>query len=198
MSLQESLKKTVSFRYKNTNTQDSKRLGIFPGHYDTSELSKDGSGNVYITHGNPTPLVEAGYQCDQIADDFNSKVTATSRANAKDPIEVRPVKGRTRVADFLNYVKYSGSKVTKIRITDYSGDTTRALFNGELEISQSSIGSKGGSDYLQLSTYIDARNFQTNIIEIDLEQQNLLLDETTVVIMDVPAGADFQMDYILA
>lgn len=198
MSLQESLKKTVSFRYKNKNTQDSKRLGIFPGHYDTSELSKDGSGNVYITHGNPTPLVEAGYQCDQIADDFNPKVTATSRANATDPIEVRPVKGRTRVADFLNYVKYSGSKVTKIRITDYSGDTTRALFNGELEISQSSIGSKGGSDYLQLSTYIDARNFQTNIIEIDLEQRNLLLDETTVVIMDVPAGADFQMDYILA
>ena len=198
MSLQESLKKTVSFRYKNTDAQNSKRLGIFPGHYDTSELSKDSSGNYYITHGNPTPLVEAGYQCDQIADDFNSKVAATSRSNAKDPIEVRPVKGRTRVADFLNYVKYSGSKVTKIRITDYSGDTTRALFNGELEISQSSIGSKGGSDYLQLSTYIDARNFQTNIIEIDLEQQNLLLDETTVVIMDVPANANFQMDYILA
>lgn len=196
--LQESLKKTVSFRYKNTNNSESKRLGIFPGHYDTSELSKDAQGNYYITHGNPTPLKEAGYQCDQVADDYNRNVTSTSRSNAKDPIDIKPVKGRTRVADFLNYVKYSGSKVTKIRITDYSGDTTRALFNGELEISQSSIGSKGGIDYLQLSTYIDARNFQTNIIEIDLEQQNLLLDETTVVIMDVPAGADFQMDYILA
>lgn len=196
MSLKESLKPTVSYRFKNNDKTNLRRVGLIPGHYNTDEISTDGNGKYFITHGNPTALKQAGYDCDQVADDFNSAVTATSRGN-KDLVDITPVKGRTRVVDFLNYVKYSGSKVSRIRITDYSGDSSRALFNGQMEISQSSIGTKGGTDYLQLSTFIDPRNFQTNIIEIDLEEQNLLLDETTVVIMEVPAGADFQIDYIL-
>ena len=197
MSLKESLNPTVSYRYKNTDPVRVQRLALFAGHYDTSEISKDASGNkMFITHGNPTALVDAGYNCTQVADDYNSNVINTSRGNA-DPIQITPVRGRTRVVDFMNYVKFSGLKVKKIRITDLSNDSTRALFNGQLEISQSSVGAKGGTDYLQLSTYIDPRNFQTNIIEIDLEEQNLLLDETTVVIMEIPEGANFQMDYIL-
>lgn len=195
MSLKESLQATVSFRYKNNDTSNQKRVALIPGHYNTDEISTDGN-KYFITHGNPTALKQAGYDCDQVADDFNPSVTHTSRGS-KDSVDIKPAKGRTRVVDFLNYVKYSGSKVSRIRITDYSGDSSRALFNGQMEISESSIGTKGGTDYLQLSTFIDPRNFQTNIIEIDLDEQNLLLDETTVVILEIPAGADFQIDYIL-
>ena len=127
MSLKESLNPTVSYRYKNIDTVNVQRLALFAGHYDTSEISKDASGNkMFITHGNPTALVDAGYSCDQVADDYNSNVANTSRGNA-DPIRITPVRGRTRVVDFMNYVKFSGLKVKKIRITDLSNDSTRAL-----------------------------------------------------------------------
>lgn len=198
MSLKESLRPTVSFKYKNADTANSRRLAIFPGHYNTAEISKLGADKYCITYGNPEPLRAAGYECDQVSDDYNSQITATLRTDKVEPIQIKPCNPRTRVSDFLNYVKYSGAKVSKIRITDYSNDTHHSLFNGQMEISQSSIGSKGGTDYLQLCTYIDPRNFQTNIIEIDLEEQNLLLDETTVVILEIPANANFQIDYILS
>lgn len=198
MELRESLRPAASFIFKNT-ASESKRIALFAGHYDTSEVvfSSASSNNAIISHANPEALVQDGYNVDQVADDYNKSVTATSKGSGTYPIQVTS-KRRTRMVDFMNYVKYSGSKVTKIRITDLSKDSEHPIFNGEIEVSQSAIGKKGGSDYIQLSTHIDPRNFNQGFIDIDLEEQSLLLDETTVVIMDVCASANFQIDYILA
>lgn len=191
----ESLRPVASFIIKNTE-DEAKRLALFAGHYNTDEIVFDEDGKAIIAHCNPAALNSAGYQCDQVADDYNSTVKST-RGEGLYPIQFIPKSKRTRAIDFLNYVRYSGLKVTKMRFTDLSGDAEHDIFNQEIEVSQSSIGAKGGSDYIQLSTYINPKNFKTNVIEVDLEGQNLLLDETTVVIMDITANANFQLDFIL-
>ncbi|MBQ5689339.1 MAG: hypothetical protein IIV21_05170, partial [Bacteroidales bacterium] len=65
-------------------------------------------------------------------------------------------------------------------------------------ITASSIGSKAGSDFIQLSQHINPSNYLQNFIEIDLEKQNLLLDETTLAFLEVPGKAQFQIDFTLA
>jgi hypothetical protein len=87
-----------------------------------------------------------------------------------------------------------------MRITDLSTgeNPDRAIFQQELEISNSSIGSKSGSDFVQLSQHINPANFLQNFIEINLEERNLLLDETTLAFLTVPANSNFQIDFTLA
>lgn len=201
MNLEESLKTTASFLFEvNKSLAEGQRMGIFTGHYNVDQIKVIGNigeanSNVVLTHNNIAPLQQAGYSCDVIADDSLMRLSPESRGEY--PLQITAKKGRTRISDFQNYIKYSGMKVSKIRITDLSGDETHPLFNGEIEVSRSQIGSKGPSDYIQLSTYIDPRNYKDNIIEIDLTERELLLDETTVVIMDLCPGAKFQMDFIL-
>ena len=59
---------------------------------------------------------------------------------------------------------------------------------------------KGGVDILNLPSFINPSHFLQNFIDIDLgkDGKNLTLDETTLMFMEIPAGADFQMDYTLA
>lgn len=197
-NMNESLKPVASFIVKN-NSAETKRIALFSGHYDTTEIVfvKNGETKIpVVAHSNPAALVAAGYQCDQVADDYNS-LNPVRGNDEVYPVSFIPKSKRTRVVDFMNYVKYSGLKVSKLRFTDLSNDASRALFNQEIEVTESSIGTKGGSDYIQLSSYINPRNFQTNVIEVDLEDQNLLLDETTVVLMDIVGNAHFQLDLIL-
>lgn len=194
--VQESLRPAASFLVENT-TNESQRLALFAGHYNTDEIVLDKDGKAIIVHCDPSALEAAGYRCDQVADDFNADVVSRRDGSSKYPIKFTANSKRTRAVDFLNYVKYSGLKVCKMKITDLSSDTEHDQFNQELEVSKSSIGSKGGSDYIQLSTYINPKNFKTNVLEVDLEEENLLLDETTVVIIDVVPNAKFKIDYIL-
>ena len=62
------------------------------------------------------------------------------------------------------------------------------------------IGSKAGSDFVQLSSYINPANFLQNFIDVDLEKdaRNLSLDETTLAFLDIPGNAHFQIDFTLA
>lgn len=217
MNLQESLKKTVSFKVENL-VEDLKSLALFAGHYRTEEVVLIGSGLTadgtpvagefpsrdevkipYLHYANAASLKGAGYVCDQVADDYEAKRFDTNYLQ-KYSIKITPLASRTRVRDFLNYIKLTSARVSKIRITDFSNSSAQSnheLFNQSLEISQSTVGTRGASDFLQLSTYIDPRNFQTNVIEVDLAESNLLLDETTILLMNIPGKASFQIDFIL-
>lgn len=188
--INESLRPVASFVVEN-RTEELKKLAFFTGHYETSKLVFNEESVPFLVRLDPKALVSAGYQCDQVADDYIAEV------DSEYPIKVYGKSPRTRVVDFVNYVKNSNLSVVKIRITDLTTDSTHELFNHEIEVSASSISSKGLSDYIQMSTYVNPRNYQQNVIEIDLEQQNLLLDETTVMIMDVVANAKFQIDFII-
>lgn len=185
----ESLRPVASFIVENTS-DELKKLAFLPGHYDTTKIVSTETAS-YLLRTKAEALAKAGYQCDEVADDFNNAIASEYlfKVAGKSP--------RTRMVDFVNYVKNTNQNVVKIRITDLSNDSSHELFTHEIEVSASSVSSKGASDYIQMSTYVNPRNFQQNVIEIDLEEQELLLDETTVMIMDVVANAKFQIDFIL-
>lgn len=196
-NLKESLKPSASFVMQNLSTSAESVLCLFPGHFDTTEIVDDGSGKMAIAYSEPRNISNAGYTCDQVADDYNSTVTNVKASGGKYTVKVSPKSPRTRYHDFLNYVRFSGLRVIKIRITDLLSSSDHEIFNQELEISASAVGAKAGSDIIQLSSHIDPSNYIQRFIDIDLSAQNLLLDETTLAFLKVPAGAKFQIDFTL-
>lgn len=193
--LKQSMKPTASFTFQNKAAVE-RVLCLFPGHFDTTEIVKV-DDKVSLAYCNPKPLVEAGYFCDQVADDYSAEHSTVKDDGSYD-VQVSPTSKRTRYREFLNYIKNSGLRVTKMRITDLlSGDNGHEIFNQELEISASAIGAKAGSDFIQLSAHIDPSNYIQRFIDIDLSKQNLLLDETTLAFLRIPASAHFQIDFTL-
>ena len=193
--LNQSLKPVASFVFEN-KSENNRVLCLIPGHYNTAEIKDvtDGEGEKtsIISYADPTGIVRAGYQCDQVADDYSN-----GQLRGYDEIEIRPKSERCRYRDFLNYIKFSGLRVTHMRITDLNVDSSHEIFNQELEISASAIGAKAGSDFIQLSSYIDASNYIQRFIDVDLTTRNLVLDETTLAFLKVPASAHFQIDFTL-
>lgn len=206
-NLNQSMRPVASFIFENT-LAESKKLCLFPGHFNTisilgivqTEANPPYAITSSLSYADPTAIKQAGYDCDQVADDYS--LTLNMRKGTTDvyPIKVTSKSSKTRYRDFLNYIKNSNLKVTKLRITDLQGgaNPSREIFNSEIEVSQSAIGSKAGSDFIQLSAHIDPSNYLQNFIEIDLEKQNLLLDETTLAFLEVPGSAKFQIDFTLA
>lgn len=192
--LKQSMKPTASFTFLNKAAVE-RVLCLFPGHFDTTEIVKV-DDKVSLAYCNPKPLVEAGYYCDQVADDYSAE-HSTAKLEGSYDVQINPVSKRTRYREFLNFIKTSGLRVSKMRITDLNSEGTHEIFNQELEISASAIGAKAGSDFLQLSAHIDPSNYIQRFIDIDLSQQNLLLDETTLAFLRVPAKANFQIDFTL-
>lgn len=195
-----SIRPVASFIFRNGET--AARICLLPGHYNTAEVViKD--GKAYLSYADPSAIKSAGYDCHQVADDYNA-TTANLRGDgaSKYPVEVKSKTLAIRFRDFLNYVKYSGLKVVKMRITDLSTGTnpSRDIFQQNIEVTKSAIGAKSGSDFVQLSQYINPANFLQNFIDIDLEadERNLKLDETTLAFLDVPVNAHFQIDFTLA
>lgn len=192
--LKQSMKPTASFTFLNKAAEE-RVLCLFPGHFDTTEIVMV-DDKVSLAYCNPKPLVEAGYYCDQVADDYSAE-HSTARTDGSYDVQINPVSKRTRYREFLNFIKTSGLRVSKMRITDLNSEGTHEIFNQELEISASAIGAKAGSDFLQLSAHIDPSNYIQRFIDIDLSQQNLLLDETTLSFLRIPARANFQIDFTL-
>lgn len=195
-----SIRPVASFIFR--NGENAARICLLPGHYNTTEVVMKDS-KAYVSYADPSAIRSAGYDCQQVADDYNA-TTANLRGDgsSKYPVVIKSKTPATRFRDFLNYVKYSGLKVVKMRITDLSTGTnpSRDIFQQNMEVTRSAIGAKSGSDFVQLSQYINPANFLQNFIDIDLEkdERKLALDETTLVFLDVPALANFQIDFTLA
>lgn len=193
--LKKSMKPVASFIFENIADVE-KVLCLFPGHFDTTEIVKTNDEGVILVHSNPKALVDAGYVCDQVADDFSTQLSEI-KDSGEYAIKITKTSARTRYREFLNYIKFSGLRVSKMRITDLVPNSDHEIFNQELEVTASAIGAKAGSDFIQLSAHVDPTNFIQRFIDIDLSQQNLLLDETTLVFLRVPSKAKFQIDFTL-
>lgn len=203
--LQKSMRPVAGFIFENTDTV-SKRLCLFAGHFLTASVVTTVLGEStpvktqsQISYADPSAIVAAGYECDQVADDYNLSTLATDASGEAYKVRITPKTTKTRFRDMVNYIKMSGLRVAKMRITDLNtSNPTHDIFNSEIEVSASAIGSKGGSDYIQLSECINPANFLQNFIEVNLEDRNLLLDETTLVFLEIPARAKFSIDFTLA
>lgn len=196
--LQQSLQAVASFRIKNPS-ENSVRVCFFPGHYNTAEVvASSEQGKYLISYADPTALKNAGYDCVQVADDYNAKNNLNKAdGSGAYPVLIMPKGGKTRYRDFLSMIKLSGLKVSKIRLTDLVANGNHEIFGQDLEVSKSAIGAKGGVDIVNLASHINPANFLQNFIDIDLAISNLRLDETTLMFMEIPAHADFQIDYTL-
>lgn len=193
--LKSSMKPVASFSFKNLSTTEQVKLCLFPGHFDTTEIVKV-DDKIAVAFSNPAGITAAGYQCQQVADDYNATVTNV-KADGTYKVQILPKSKRTRYRDFLNYIKYSGLKVSKMRITDLNTNGAHEIFGQEIEVSASAIGQKSGSDFIQLSAHRDSSAYDQTYIDVDLASSNLLLDETTLAFLEVPAGASFQIDFTL-
>lgn len=200
--LKTSMRPTASFNLKNVSSE-SVRVCLFPGHFDTSEVVAVSDGDltkVVLAYSNPEAINAAGFSCAQVADDYNINTKSVYRSSANGngyAVQITPVSKRTRYRDFLNYIRYANLSVVKIRITDLEANSDHAIFNQELEVSSSAIGAKAGSDFIQLSAHRNPAHYDQSFIEIDLSQQNLLLNETTLASLDIPANANIQIDFTL-
>lgn len=197
-TLNQSARPVASFIFK--AGENSSRLCLVPGHYNTEEIVLGNDSKAFVSFADPTAIQNAGHECDQVADDFYGDTTSLGRVSALYPVRVTPKSTKTRYRDFLRFSRYSNLKVVKMRITDLtsSQNPSRDIFYTEMEVTRSAIGAKVGSDIIQFAEHINPANYLQNFIEIDLEKQNLKLDETTLVFLQIPANANFQIDFTLA
>lgn len=198
--LQQALSPVVSFKITNSDSSNAKKLCLLPGHYDTQEIvmtvdpitsTKDIAN---LSYASPSHLVDAGYFCDQVADD-----TAAAVKTAKEyGLTVTPGSPRCHYRDFLNYIQREGSRITKIRITNNrTGGAGRDQFDKEFEVSSSMLGAKAGSDYINLASCKNPANYDQDMIIVDLQERNLIFDATTLLFLTVVPSADFTIEYTL-
>jgi len=193
--LNNALKPVASFRIVNPAGNPERKLCLIPGHFNlTGVVDVDnGQGGTMpvITYNDKRPIVNAGYSCDEVADDYNQSLSRSA-------VQVHPNNEMTRYRDFLNFIRLKQLRVSKIRLTNRTASSVgRAQFNKRFEVSASSIGSRAGSDFINIANYKNPANYDQDIIEIDLAQQNLLLDATTLTFLTVAADADFDIEFTL-
>jgi hypothetical protein len=193
--LNNALKPVASFRIVNPAGNPERKLCLIPGHFNLTGVVDvdDGHGGTMpvITYNDKKPIVDAGYSCDEVADDYNQSLSRSA-------VQVHPNNEMTRYRDFLNFIRLKQLRVSKIRLTNRTASSVgRAQFNKRFEVSASSIGSRAGSDFINIANYKNPANYDQDIIEIDLAQQNLLLDATTLTFLTVAADADFDIEFTL-
>lgn len=176
-TLREALKAVATFNMKN-ETQEAVKVALLPGIYDA--LSANGF------YSNPANLVNAGYTCDQVADDYDAKDT-----NAK--VKVNGA-NRVRYRDFLNTVQRVGISVTRIIIQNKNANS-QDIYDQEIEVARTAIGAKGGMDFIQLQNYVSVNAYDRSKIEIDLSDEPLVLTPEVFLAMNIPAGANFSIQF---
>lgn len=173
-----------------------KKLCLLPGIYDTMKFEQDGTSKVAaLTFTDPTNLNNAGYSCDQVADDPVTGVTTA--------VTVRAV-GRAKYRDFLNQVRLVGMKCTEIMIKNLTNDDT--LFSQlVLEVSKTVVGARGGTDFITAQKYIRSDAYDRTFIRVDLtgidaqgNEEALLFLPQVLMSINVPAGSHFTMQFTFA
>lgn len=195
-SLREALMAQATFDIEG-DAQNAKKLCLLPGIYSTTKLVADTQTQKFaLTYSDPTNLNNAGYACDQVADDYNVD-------DATQLVKVRGV-SRTRFRDFLNTVQRVGAAVNKIIIQNKvtSGSNINDIFDQQIEVAKTVIGAKGGTDFITLQNYVSVDAYDRSKITIDLSgfdelgrSNNLMLTPEVFLALNIPAGAHFSIQF---
>lgn len=189
-TLREALEASVTFDFHNVTptgeTAAAKKLAILPGIYNTmKQVTDTTSKETVVVYTDPANLVNAGYNCDEVMDDYNPasgvyvQVTSNKRA---------------RVRDFMNYVQRVGVSLKRIVIQNKTEDSD--IYDQEIEIARTVIGAKGGTDFIQLQDYVSVNAYDRSKITIDLSQDPLMLTPEVFMALNVPSGAHFSMQFV--
>lgn len=192
-SLREALMAQATFDIEG-DLQNAKKLCLLPGIYSTTKLVADTQTQKFaLTYSDPTNLNNAGYACDQVADDYNVD-------DATQLVKVRGV-SRTRFRDFLNTVQRVGAAVNKIIIQN-KNTNSQDIFDQQIEVAKTVIGAKGGTDFITLQNYVSVDAYDRSKITIDLSgfdelgrSNNLMLTPEVFLALNIPAGAHFSIQF---
>lgn len=185
-TLKEALRAQATFDFVGDNSND-KKLCLLPGIYNTMKQSTDGtSKETIITFSSPTNLNNAGYACDQVADDYNS-------SDSGQYVQVTGV-GRVKYRDFLDAVQRVGMRVSQIIIQNKV--SSQAIFDQQIEIAKTVLGAKGGMDFITLQQYVNVNAYDRSKITIDLSDETLDLTPEVFMAITVPAQAHFSMQFV--
>lgn len=186
-TLREALQACATFNIVG-DANDNVKLALLPGIYSTlsqTAVTSGGRTTNYVTLTDATDLNNAGYSCDEVADDYITD-------NTLQKVKITGA-NRTRYRDFLNTVQRVGIRVSKIVIQNKTQDQT--LFDQEFEISRTAIGTKGGTDFLQLQNYISVNAYDRSKITIDMSNDPLYLTPEVFLAMNIPAGSSFSIQF---
>lgn len=187
-TLREALRAQATFDIVGDATY-AKKLAFLPGVYSAMKQVTDGtSKETVITFSNPANLNNAGYACDQVADDYNAD-------DAGQYVQVTGV-GRVKFRDFLNTVQRVGCSVTQIIIQNKTNPADPSIFDQQIEIAKTVIGAKGGMDFITLQQYVNVNAYDRSKITIDLSGEPLELTPEVFLAMNVPAGAHFSIQFV--
>lgn len=203
-SLREALRPVFTLDITGYESGD-KKLCLLPGVYDTERTNVvpttdtvDGTEVVTgvivtTTYDNPANLNNAGYACDQVADDGG--------LSTKQGVAIQAV-GRSKMRDFLHEVQRVGMRCTEIVIKNLAGPTNEEIFNTQIELAKTVVGARGGMDFITLQKYVNVNAYDRSKITIDLsgvDENGRLkaLDFTPEVFMamTVPQNAHFTIQF---
>ena len=185
-TLKEALRAQATFNFVGDNSND-KKLCLLPGIYNTMKQVTDGtSKETVITFSSPANLNNAGYACDQVADDYNS-------ADSGQYVQVTGV-GRVKYRDFLDAVQRVGMRVSQIIIQNKV--SSQDIFDQQIEIAKTVLGAKGGMDFITLQKYVNVNAYDRSKITIDLSDETLDLTPEVFMAINVPAQASFSIQFV--
>ena len=185
-TLKEALRAQATFNFVGDNSND-KKLCLLPGICNTMKQVTDGtSKETVITFSSPANLNNAGYACDQVADDYNS-------ADSGQYVQVTGV-SRVKYRDFLDAVQRVGMRVSQIIIQNKV--SSQAIFDQQIEIAKTVLGAKGGMDFITLQQYVNVNAYDRSKITIDLSDETLDLTPEVFMAINVPAQASFSIQFV--
>lgn len=185
-TLKEALRAQATFDIVGDASAD-KKLCLLPGIYNTMKQVTDGTSKVtVVTFSDPTNLNNAGYACDQVADDYNS-------ADSGQYVQVTGV-GRVKYRDFLDAVQRVGMRVSQIIIQNKTSDS--AIFDQQIEIAKTVLGAKGGMDFITLQQYVNVNAYDRSKITIDLSEETLDLTPEVFMAINVPEDSHFSIQFV--
>lgn len=185
-TLKEALRAQATFNFVGDNSND-KKLCLLPGIYNTMKQVTDGtSKETVITYSSPANLNNAGYACDQVADDYNS-------SDSGQYVQVTGV-GRVKYRDFLDAVQRVGMRVSQIIIQNKV--SSQAIFDQQIEVAKTVLGAKGGMDFITLQQYVNVNAYDRSKITIDLSDETLDLTPEVFMAINVPAQSQFSIQFV--
>lgn len=192
-TLRQAIQACAVYNIKGDANSD-KVLAFLPGVYSAMGMTQAGAAGSkapVLTFADPTNLTNAGYDADQVADDY-------IEGAENMPVKVTGANKRTAYRDFLNTVQRVGVYVTSIVIQNKVPQTeigANNLYDQEIVVSRTAIGTRGESVFIQLQNYVSVNAYDRSKITIDLSDEPLYLTPEMYMAMNIPAGSDFSIQF---